>query len=215
MAKWTLKDFLYQARRRLDEFDPELFSDDELTAYINEGIQKMTQELKLKATGILFITDRDSVDFREIFVSDVEKIKPVFTDREHHFSQFDSLYLDGKKINLSTKERVLNGEEGCFFWGDTLHFKEPKSGNLKIYYVKRPKFLRLDTDTSDLDERYQDIPLEYVIAKCKQKDGEYGLYDYSLNQFYALKKQMESELLMSESVTGVSELHISDYTENI
>jgi hypothetical protein len=211
MAKWTLSDFIEQARTRLDEYDEETFSDIELTDYLNEAIQKMGIALKKETISVITINSKQIVDFREIFVSDSQKLITDYTQRTHQFLQLHSLYLNGTKLDVITSEEALSGKEGFYFFGDSINFNSAKTGELRALYIKQPAFLSNSTDVSDVPDMYQQIPLGYMIAKAKQKDEEYGLYDYELNRFESDVNKMESEINQRDNATGISTITISDY----
>lgn len=211
MAKWTLSDFIEQARTRLDEYDEETFSDAELTDYLNEAIQKMGIALKKETISVITINSKQMVDFREIFVSDSQKLITDYTQRTHQFLQLHSLYLNGSKLDVITSEEALTGKEGFYFFGDSINFNSAKTGELRALYIKQPAFLSNSTDVSDVPDMYQQIPLGYMIAKAKQKDEEYGLYDYELNRFESDVNRMESEINQRDNATGISTITISDY----
>lgn len=211
MAKWTLSEYIYQVRSRLDEFDEELYSDAEITAYINEAVQKMASALQNKARRTLSIERRDAVHFKEIFISDAEALKPVINDRTHNLAEIYALYFDGDKLDQKKPEDVEKGEKGYYFWGEQIVFGETKTGTIKAMYVAQPKYVTNTTETFDIPERYQAIPLEYAQGKAKEKDGEFGQADYLYNRFFGEVEAMRKQIEKEANATGISQISITNY----
>lgn len=205
--KWTLQDFIYFLRKKLDEMDEDLYSNDELTAYINEAILDMSDALNLESYAEIVITSQSVIEFKDLFFDP----NALPGSREENFAGLRSLYLDSNKLAVISLEEAEAGKSGVYLWGGNIHSKTPLTGTLKAYYIRQAKPLLLQTDTSEVPAEYQHIALEYAVAKCRQKDGEYGQYDYDLNNYRQLKSDMKKRIEREKNVTGVSVITITDY----
>lgn len=205
--KWTLQDFIYFLRKKLDEMDEDLYSNDELTAYINEAILDMSDALNLESYSEIALASQNTIEFKDLFYD----ASALPADREENFAGLRSLYLDANKLNVISLEEAESGRDGVYLWGGKIHSKTPLTGTLKAYYIRQAKPLLLQTDTSEVPSEFQHIALEYAVAKCRQKDGEYGQYDYDLNNYRQLKTEMKKRIEREKNVTGISLITISDY----
>lgn len=211
MSRWTLREYVKQLRVRLDEPDQDLFTDDELITYINEGIKELSFDLKKEMTGTKALTDRKFVDFREVFVTSDQKAISEYEQREHNFLQLRSVYIGDEKLIERTPEQIERGEKGFYIWGETIVFDQKYSGELIVLYIGLPQPMVALTDKTPLPQRFQHIPLEYAIAKAKQKDEEYGLYSFALDQFRQMKFDMKLQIERQNNSTGTSTINTNDY----
>lgn len=195
MAKWTLTRYLTVLRQKIDEVgSTDLFTDEELTAYINAGINDMALELRVEEMKELSDLETvQAIDFKEVFVSESERTKPI-ADRTHDLLQIKSIFHNGYEMTLGYVDERHSGKDIAYVWANKVRFTVPKSGTLEFFYYRKPKTLVNLTDTTDIPEQYQHIVLEYAVAECKRKDGEEAQYNNVMQSYYEKKGEMEMEM---------------------
>lgn len=200
MPKWTLSQYIDALREKIDEVgSTDYFKNEELTRYLNAAINDMATELQIEDSKTLTgLVDVTSIDYKEIFVSTSEKTKPI-QDRNHNFLQVRSVYVNNKRIPLGTLEDREKGLDVAYLWGEKIRFVIPKTGDVEVFYYRKPRTLVNTTDTTDVPERFQHVPLEFAMAECRRKDEEEGQYNNIMNSYREKKAEMEYEIASKES----------------
>jgi hypothetical protein len=200
MAKWTLDKYIKSLRDRLDEPETDFFDDEELTRYINHGIHNMAHELQVEDVRTFVLTGEQVLPIENVCpILNTSTTPPTPITGEHDFLQVRLMMIDGVVIPYGKLEDLRNGRDVVVIWGNNFRFSEPKTGNLELYYIRKPKNLVALTDTTDVPELYQEIPLMYAQAQCYKKDGELEQAQVAMNEFEERKTEMRQELDNRES----------------
>lgn len=210
MAKWTLRNYIDALREKIDEVgSTDYFKDNELTRYINAGINDMANELQIEDMKILALDNIISLDFKEVFVSDTEKTKQI-QDRNTDILRIKTIFVDGKSVPVGTLDDKSKGTDCAYLWSKKLNFVLPKSGTAEIFYYRIPRELINDTDTTDVPEIYQQVPLIYALAQCRRKDENENDYRSALNDYQNTKQEMAYEIANRDN-DGYSYIQINEY----
>jgi hypothetical protein len=208
MAKWTLKDYINALKIKLDEVGGSYYSDSELTMYINSGIANMADELQIEDLKVLDLEGISFIDFKEIFITPAEATKPI-QERSHDFAEIRAIFIDGGPITLTRLEKRQNGGNTAYIWGDKIYFTSEQTGRLEVFYHRLPRMMTSITDTTDVPEQYQTIPLLYAMAQCRQKDEELGQDNYFMQQFTAAKEAMSESISENETDENIRMINLT------
>lgn len=176
MKKWTLSKMIENLRDRIDEDTQDYVSDTELKDYINSGIYNIGLELELEDIYKTDLTNATTLDLPTDLLA------------------INTLFIDGRKLNIVPIEEKSNHSEGYYVWGDKISFLKPQNGKMELFYLKYPALLDLPTDTTEIPPQYQTLPIIYAMSKVKEKDEEMGLAMALLDQFNTMKYEMITEI---------------------
>lgn len=186
MAKWTLQKYIESLRDRLDEDTQDFFTDGELIDYINAGVWNLALEMNLEEIARLVSVDGLSVDLPEDFLA------------------LKGCFVDGQRVIVGTISDRDSSNDVAYIYGKTLYFNRPRPNKtVELFYVRKPVVMSERSDTCDLEEAHQTIPLFYAMARAKEKDEELGLSQALMNQFNEFKYEMVQEIQNRHSFEGV------------
>lgn len=210
MAKWTLREYISALRERIDEVgSTDYFTDKELTGYINAAINDMAKELRVEDYKSIKLVEVNTFDYKEVFITETEKVKPI-QDRNHDFFMLKGIFIDRQPLPIGTIEDKMRGKEVAIIWGGKIQFTTPKTGDMEVFYFRRPRPLVNTTDTTDVPELYQHIPLIYAVAQCRRKDENEADYNSTIQDYNLAKLEMEQEVLNIES-DNIGTINITNY----
>ena len=203
--KWNLETFLYSIRERLDEVgSKDVYTDMELTRYLNAAINDMAHELRLEEVATVEAAAQKDFDFRDIFVTE-EDLALSMPERDQRMLQIQLILLNNTIVPLTTiKNRDTTGVLSAYTWGNKLYLTQEATGTLEIFYLRKPVSLVNMTDSSEVPELYQHIPTTYVLARCMEKDGEMGQAAEYDRKYMEQKYEMADEIDKREKPEDVS-----------
>lgn len=199
--KWTLEQYLQAIRERLDETeDKEYYKDTELTRYLNTAILDLTDALQLKDIKIIPPMNKDRF-----------KISDVFT-KDDRFCSIEFLMIDGQIVPIKDIQ-TAKYEYTAYQYGDWVVFPYVVNSPIECYYLKYPKPLVDLQDTTDIPERFQHVPIDLVIAFCKEKDEEWEQAQQARIHYEQKKIEMKHELEKAETQQQFEAVVVDNYRE--
>jgi len=199
--KWTLEQFLVAIRERIDESeDKEFIRDAELIRYLNIAILDLTEALSLRGIKKIAAPNTDEIDLDTIFVE------------EDRFARLDKVFVNEELKTLTTVEQSKI-DNLPYQYGNLVIFPEPVGQEMELYYIKSPKTLVNMQDTTDIQERFQHIPIDLCIALCKEKDEEFGMAQQARAHYEENKFMMQRAREGIETQNDYKTVTINNYWE--
>jgi hypothetical protein len=198
--KWTLADYRYALRLKLDELESDFYTDDELNNYINEAIGDMAVELQIEETKTVQLNDQNSIDYSDLFVD---------ANGEVNILQLKGVFIDGLKLPQGRLEDKYREIMIFTLFGNKMLFGQKITGTLDVYYHRMPAYMENDTDTTDVPVQYQAIPLLYAMAECKRKEADENLSDGIMMNYMRLKAEMQQEIEQKDTNDFQQSVNIS------
>lgn len=169
----NLSQLINLSRALLDEPDDLFYSDEELTAWLNEGQVEI-------ANRVNHLTD--------VATADINIKGKVWTLPDNFIKEFKILYNDKVLPKIEFEEEY---EKGYFIWGDILNLNfEIGNGELKAYYYRTPELMEEDNDNPEVPVQYRRSLIDYALYKALQKDEKYQMAESHKRDFMETIMQM-------------------------
>lgn len=164
----TLQEIIKAVRDELLEPTPGFWSDEEITRWINEANNELTEKAKVEAAPYTFTTTANTSNYS--LPSDLYQIKLIkINDNKIYPASID--VLNSSVIGFPIYYVVFNNQLYFYPIPDDTY-------TVRLYYYKKANQLVNTTDVPVLPERYHYLLKLYAISQAKRKadDPAYIVY---------------------------------------
>lgn len=164
----TLQEIIKAVRNELLEPTPGFWSDEEITRWINEANNELTEKAKVEAAPYTFTTTANTSNYS--LPSDLYQIKLIkINDNKIYPASVD--VLNSSVIGFPIYYVVFNNQLYFYPIPDDTY-------TVRLYYYKKANQLVNTTDVPVLPERYHYLLKLYAISQAKRKadDPAYTIY---------------------------------------